>query len=60
MFIDKLNTIDRTPAANSTLAIGGVLSPFDSLVVAKSVVFRIYISGKNPTNQKSAIRWWPL
>ena len=43
-------------AANSTFAIGGVSCSADSLVVAKSFVFRININGKNPAHRKSANR----
>ncbi len=35
------------PAANSTLAIGGVSSPLDSFEVAESLVLRINICGEN-------------
>ena len=43
-------------AYNSTLAIGGVSSPFDSFVVAESSVLRKNICGKKPTYRKSANR----
>lgn len=43
-------------AANNTFAIGGVSCSADSLVVAKSFVLRINISGKNPAHRKSAKR----
>jgi hypothetical protein len=58
MFIDKLNTTDRTPAANSTLAIGGVSSPLDSFVVAESSILRTKFCGVKPTHRQSAKRWW--
>jgi hypothetical protein len=46
----------RKTAYNSTLAIGGVPSPLDSLVVSQSFVLRIKFSGKNPAHRKSAKR----
>ncbi len=46
----------RLPAANSTLAIGGVSSPLDSFVVAESSVLRINICAKKPTHRQSANR----
>ena len=52
------STTDReTAAPNSTFAIGGVLCSADSLVVAKSLVLRINIIGKNPAHRKSAKRY---
>ena len=53
-------TEDRTPAHNSTFAIGGVSCSADSLVVAESFLLRINISGKNPAHRKSANRWRQL
>ena len=47
---------ERTPAANSTFAIGGVSCSADSLVVAESFVLRIKFSGKNLAHRKSANR----
>ena len=41
-------TTDRTPAGNSTLAIGGVSSPLDSFVVAESSVLRTNFCAKSP------------
>jgi len=46
----------RSPAGNSTFAIGGVSCSAVSLVQAESFVLRINISGKNPAHRKSAIR----
>jgi hypothetical protein len=43
-------------AYNSTLAIGGVLSPLDSFVVAESSVLRTNICGKKPAHRQSAKR----
>ena len=48
---------DRTPAGNSTFAIGGVSCSAVSLVVAESFVLRIKFSGKNPAHRKSAKRY---
>ena len=48
---------DRTPAGNSTFAIGGVSCSADSSVVAESFVLRIKFSGKNPAHRKSANRY---
>ena len=48
---------DRTPAGNSTFAIGGVSCSADSLVVAESFVLRIKFSGKNRAHRKSAKRY---
>ncbi len=46
----------RSPAGNSTFAIGGVSCSADSFVVAESLVLRINISGRNPAHRKSAKR----
>jgi hypothetical protein len=46
----------RMAEGNSTFAIGGVSCFADSLVVAKSFVLRINITGKNPAHRKSAKR----
>src|SRR5690606_33020749 len=46
----------RSTAANSTFAIGGVSCSADSFVVAESFVLRIKFSGKNPAHRKSANR----
>ncbi len=47
----------RSPAGNSTFAIGGVLCSADRLVVAESFVLRINIGGEKPAHRKSAKRW---
>ena len=47
---------ERTPAYNSTFAIGGVSYSADSLVVAEGFVLRIKFSGKNPAHRKSSKR----
>ncbi len=48
----------RTPVHNSTLAIGGVSSPFDSFVVAESSVLRTNFCAKKPAHRQSAKRYW--
>jgi len=53
----KIITTDRTPAGNSTFAIGGVSCSADSFVVAESFVLRINICGKKPAHRKSAKRY---
>ncbi|SFB43726.1 hypothetical protein SAMN04489723_11072 [Algoriphagus aquimarinus] len=53
----KSLTANRSPAANSTFAIGGVSCSADSSVVAESFVLRIKFSGKNPAHRKSANRY---
>jgi hypothetical protein len=52
----NLTTDDRTPAGNSTFAIGGVSCSADSFVVAESSVFRINICAEKPAHRKSANR----
>lgn len=47
---------DRRTAYNSTLAIGGVSSPLDSFVVAKSSVLRTNICAEKPAHRQSAKR----
>ncbi len=42
---------------NSTLAIGGVSSPFDSFVVAESSVLRTNFCAEKPAHRQSAIRY---
>jgi hypothetical protein len=54
---DKTRLTERSPADNSTFAIGGVSCSADSLVVAESSVLRIKFSGKNPAHRKSAKRY---
>ena len=49
-------TTDKTPAGNSTLAIGGVSSPFDSFVVDERSVLRIKFSAEKPAHRQSAKR----
>ena len=47
---------DRTPAGNSTFAIGGVSCSAGSFVVAESSVLRINICAEKPAHRKSAKR----
>ena len=47
---------ERKATHNSTLAIGGVLSPLDSFVVAESSVLRIKFSAEKPAHRQSAKR----
>lgn len=47
----------RSPAYNSTLAIGGVPSPLDSFVVTESSVLRTNFCAKKPAHRQSANRW---
>jgi hypothetical protein len=47
----------RTPAYNSTLAIGGVSSPLDSFVVAESSVLRTNFCAEKPAHRQSAKRY---
>ena len=50
------DNIGRNPAANSTLAIGGVSSPLDSFVVAESSVLRTNFCAEKPAHRQSAKR----
>jgi len=56
----KLDTVDlrpkRSPAGNSTFAIGGVSCSADTFVVNQGLVLRINICGENPAHRKSANR----
>ena len=47
----------KTTGHNSTLAIGGVLSPLDSFVVAESSVLRTNFCGEKPAHRQSAKRY---
>jgi len=47
----------RTPAGNSTFAIGGVSFSADSLEVTESFVLCIKFIGKNPAHHQSAKRY---
>ena len=55
--IENLMTTDRTPAANSTLAIGGVWSPLDSFVVTENSVLRTNFCAEKPAHRQSAKRY---
>ena len=48
---------EKSPAGNSTFAIGGVSCSADSFAVAESSVLRINICGKKPAHRKSAKRY---
>jgi len=48
---------EKSPAGNSTFAIGGVSCFADSLVVAESFVLLINICGEKPAHRKSAKRY---
>jgi len=51
-----MTTRTKSPAGNSTFAIGGGSCSADSLVVAESFALRINISGKKPAHRKAAKR----
>jgi hypothetical protein len=48
--------MERSPAGNSTFAIGGVSCSADSFLVKGSSVLRINICGEKPAHRKSAKR----
>jgi len=48
---------ERSPAGNSTFAIGGVSCSADSFVITKSLYLRINICAEKPAHRKSAKRW---
>jgi hypothetical protein len=50
-------TTERKTPYNSTLAIGGVLSPLDSFVVAESSVLRTNFRAEKPAHRQSANRY---
>jgi hypothetical protein len=50
-------TTDKTPAGNSTLAIGGVSSPLDCFVVAESSVLRTNFCAEKPAHRQSSKRY---
>jgi hypothetical protein len=47
----------RKTTANSTFAIGGVSSPFDSFVVKRGAVLRMNFCVEKPAHRKSAKRY---
>ena len=57
---DFNNPTNRTPAGNSTFAIGGVSCSEDSFVVTGSSVFRMNICAEKPAHRKSAKRYSQL
>jgi len=52
----ELNSKQRSPAHNSTFAIGGVSCSADSFVVTVSSVLRMNICAEKPAHRKSAKR----
>ena len=50
-------TTEKTPAGNSTLAIGGVLSPLDSFAVAESSGLRTNFCAEKHAHRQSAKRY---
>jgi hypothetical protein len=61
--MDKLQCLHKPKEStghNSTLAIGGVLSPLDSLVVAESLVLRTNFCAEKPAHRQSAKRYMQL
>ena len=50
-------TSEKSPAHNSTLAIGGVSSPLDSFEVAESSVLRTNFCAEKPAHRQSAKRY---
>ena len=52
----KQNDKSEGTVHNSTLAIGGVSSPLDSLELAESSVLRMNICAEKPANRQSAKR----
>jgi hypothetical protein len=54
-----LTTEEKRPH-NSTLAIGGVSSPLDSLVVTESSVLRTNFCSEKPAHRQSAKRYAAL
>ena len=50
-------TLKERAAGKSTLAIGGVSSPFDSFVLAESSQLRTNFCAKKPAHRKSAKRY---
>ena len=55
-----MNRKTRNTAYNSTLAIGGVSSPYDSFVVAESSGLRTNFCGGKPAHRQSAKRYAQL
>lgn len=53
----KTISTEKTAAANSTLAIGGVSSPLDSFVVAESSVLQTNFCAEKPAHRQSAKRY---
>jgi hypothetical protein len=53
-------TAEKTPAGNSTLAIGGISSSLDSFVIAESSVLRTNFCAEKPAHRQSANRYMPF
>jgi len=53
----KTISTEKTAAANSTLAIGGVSSPLDNFVVTESSVLRTNFFAEKPAHRQSANRY---
>ena len=53
----KTISTEKTAAANSTLAIGGVSSPLDNFVVTESSVLRTNFFAEKPAHRQSAKRY---
>lgn len=49
--------VDRRPAGNSGLAIGGVSYSADTFVLSSTVGLRINFCGKMPAHRQAAKRW---
>ena len=49
-------TTEKTPAGNSTLAIGGVSSPLDRFVVAESSQLRTNFCAEKPAHRQARNR----
>jgi hypothetical protein len=55
--MDWTTLIEIKTVHNSTLAIGGVPSPLDSIVVAESSVLRTNFCSEKPAHRQSANRY---
>lgn len=58
---EQITMTDRTPAGNSTFAIGGVSFSADSFMVKESAVLRMNFGGaEKPSHYKSTKRFKPF
>ena len=55
--MELINRLKKNTTDNSTFAIGGVSSPFDSFVVAESSVLRTNFCAKKPAHRQSEKRY---